>query len=84
MDYEDEYELYTDTFAKNHQTPHQVMTHLFNDVHNRNMKSYLASIEWDGEWLRHDTEEEAEQRRLDILENKRIAELKYHPFKKWF
>lgn len=83
-DYEDIRELQTDIYAKRFQTPHQVMEHNFYTVHNRNWKTYLQSIPWDSTWLKHDTPEEVEQRIREIQERKRIAELKHHPFKKWF
>jgi len=84
FDYEDEYELYTDTFAKDCKTPHQVMEYLFYEVHNRNYKTYLDSIEWDGLWLKHDTPEEAQERQRLIQERKQQIELENSPFAKWF
>lgn len=84
FDYEDEYELYTDTFAKDYKTPHQVQSHLFNEVYGRNYKLYLDSIEWDSSWLKHDTPEEAQERRRIINERKQQIELENSPFAKWF
>ena len=60
------------------------MEHLFYDVHKRDYKSYLASIEWDGTWLKHDTPEEARIKQEEILERKRQYELETSPFAKWF
>ena len=63
--------LYKDTI-----TPQQLKEHLYNRVYNRNWRDYLNSIEWDGFWLRHDTPEEKEQKRID-------REINTHPFKKF-
>jgi hypothetical protein len=84
FDYEDSYELETDTYAKNYRTPHQVMMDLFEGVYNRNHKEYLKSIEWDTLWLRHETEEEKQARLDEIEERKRQVELETHPFRQWF
>ena len=80
FDYEDEYELYTDTFAKDFKTPHQVMEDKFYGIYKRDYKSYLNSIEWDGLWLKHDTEEERQRKR----EEQQQRELENSPFAKWF
>ena len=84
FDYEDEYELYTDTFAKDYKTPQQVQSHLFNDVYKRNHKLYLNSIEWDGLWLKHDTPEEAQEKQRIINERKQQIEMENPPSAKWF
>lgn len=86
MDYSDvdEHELDADIYSKNCKTPQQVMEDKFYGIYNRDYKSYLASIEWDGLWLKHDTPEEARARQEAIEERKREIELKYHPFKQWF
>jgi len=84
FDYEDEYELYTDTFAKNHKTPQQVQSYLFNEVYKRNHTLYLNSIEWDTSWLKHDTPQEAEEKRRIINERKQQIEMENSPFAKWF
>jgi hypothetical protein len=84
FDYEDEYELYTDTFAKDYKTPQQVQSHLFNEVYNRDYKLYLNSIEWDSSWLKHDTPEEASERRRILNERKQQIEMENSPFAKWF
>lgn len=81
---DDTHELEADVYSKNYKTPHQVMEHLFYDVHKRDYKSYLASIEWDGTWLKHDTPEEARIKQEEILERKRQYELETSPFAKWF
>lgn len=76
FDYEDVYELEKDLALKGYKTPQQIMEHNFDVVYNRNWKEYLKSIEWDGLWLRHDTEEEKETKRIQ-------RELNSHPFKKF-
>ena len=73
----DYYEVEQDILYKNTTTPQQVQEHLYNVVYNRNWKNYLNSIEWDGSWLRHDTPDEKEQKRID-------REINTHPFKKFF
>jgi len=84
FDYEDIYELETDTYAKNHRTPQQIMLDSYENVYKRNWKLFLDSIEWDGLWLKHETEEE-KQIRLEIEEEKRIQhEMEIHPFRQWF
>jgi len=80
MDYEDIDELEADIYSKNYKTPQQVQSHLFNVVYNRNWKEYLNSIEWDGLWLRHDTEEEKQLK----IEKQQQRELMMSPFAKWF
>lgn len=76
FDYDDPYELESDIYSKDYKTPQQVMEYQFDVVYNRNWKEYLKSIQWDGLWLKHDTEEEKQQRQIKI-------ELERHPFKKW-
>lgn len=76
-EWDDINELEADIYSKDYKTPQQIMDHKFNVVHNRNWKTFLNSIEWDGLWLRHDTEEEREERRIQ-------KELENHPFKQWF
>ena len=84
FDYDDPYELESDIYSKDFKTPQQVMDHKFNVVYNRNWKNYLNSIEWDGLWLKHETEEEKEIR-LQEMEEKRIQrEMETHPFRQWF
>jgi hypothetical protein len=84
MDYDDINELEADVYSKNFKTPQQVMEHRFYEIHNRDYKSYLASIEWDGLWLKHDTPEEAEEKRRIINERKQQIEMENSPFAKWF
>lgn len=84
FDYDDPYELESDIYSNDSKTPQQVMEHKFEVVHNRNWKNYLNSIEWDGLWLKHETEEEKEIR-LQEIEEKRIQhEMETHPFRQWF
>jgi hypothetical protein len=61
---------------KDDRLPQKIMEHKYNVVYNRDWKRFLNSIEWDGEWLRHDTEEE---KRI----KKEQRELNAHPFKNW-
>ena len=84
FDYEDAYELEADIYSKNSKTPHQIMEHKFINVHNRNWKTYLSSIEWDGLWLKHPTEEERLKQKEEIEERKRQIEMETNPFKQWF
>jgi len=86
MDYGDidEYELEADIYSKNGKTPHQVMEDKFYGIYNRDYKRYLASIEWDGLWLKHDTPEEARIKEEQRIERKRQIELETSPFKQWF
>jgi hypothetical protein len=72
----DYYDVQQEFLYKNSITPQRVQEHLYNVVYNRNWKNYLNSIEWDGLWLRHDTEEEKIEKKI-----KREREL--HPFKKF-
>ena len=74
FDYDDISELESDLYYKNHRTPQQIMLDNYNITYNRDWKSFLKSIEWDGEWLRHDTEDEKFERRKNQLWNS-------HPFK---
>ena len=80
MDWDDVYELEADIYSKDSKTPQQVMEHKFNVVHNRNWKEYLNSIEWDGLWLKHDTEEERQRKKEEQYQR----ELENSPFGKWF
>ena len=84
MDYDDPYELETDTYAKNFKTPNQIMMDSFEGVYKRDWKRYLQSIEWDGLWLRHDTEEEKLAKKEALEEHRRQVELETHPFREWF
>lgn len=84
FDFDDIYELESDVYSKNFKTPQQIQETLYNDVYNRNWKDYLNSIEWDGFWLRHDTPEEKEQKRLIAIEHQIKIEMETHPFKKFF
>jgi hypothetical protein len=84
FDFDDVYDLESDLYSKNFKTPQQIQETLYNDVYNRNWKDYLNSIEWDGFWLRHDTPEEKEQKRLAIIEHQIKIEMETHPFKKFF
>jgi hypothetical protein len=84
VDYEDIDELEADVYSKNTKTPHQAMEDRFYGIHNRNYKTYLASIEWDGLWLKHDTPEEAKERQRQIQERKQQIEMENSPFAKWF
>ena len=72
----DYYDIEQDVLYKNSITPQQVQEHLYERVYNRNWKEYLNSIEWDGTWLRHDTEEEKEIKRIE-------REINNHPFKQF-
>lgn len=57
-------------------TPQEVMEKLFYEVHNRDWKRYLASIEWDT-WCKP----------LDpktLLEMVKEREIKNHPFNQFF
>jgi hypothetical protein len=84
FDYDDPHELESDIYSKNHKTQQQIMEYQFDVVYKRNWKEYLKSIEWDGLWLKHETEEE-KQIRLEIeQERKREIELETHPFRQWF
>ena len=80
FDYDDPYELESDVYSKKFKTPQQVMEHKFNVVYNRNWKEYLNSIEWDGLWLKHDTEEERQRKK----EEQQQREIQNSPFAKWF
>ena len=86
MDYNDidEYELEADVYSKDCKTPHQVMEDKFYGIYKRDYKRYLASIEWDGLWLKHDTPEEARIKEEQRIERKRQIELEASPFKQWF
>lgn len=84
FDYEDAYELEADIYSKNFKSPQQIMEDKFEGIYNRNWKEYLNSIEWDGLWLKHETEEEKQIRLEEIEERKRQHELETHPFRQWF
>lgn len=84
FDYDDPYELESDIHSKDSKTPQQVMEHKFEVVYNRNWKNYLNSIEWDGLWLKHETEEEKDIRLQEIEEKKIQYEMETHPFRQWF
>jgi hypothetical protein len=84
FDFDDVYELESDVYSKDYKTPQQIQEHLYGVVYNRNWKEYLNSIEWDGLWLRHDTPEEKEQKRLAAIEHQIKIEMETHPFKKFF
>lgn len=84
FDFDDIYELESDLYSKNYKTPQQIMDDTFNNTYNRNWKEYLKSIEWDGLWLKHETEEEKQIRLEEQEELKRQHELETHPFRQWF
>ena len=84
FDFDDVYDLESDLYSKNYKSPQQIQETLFNDVYKRNWKLYLNSIEWDGLWLRHDTPEEKEQKRLAAIEHQIKIEMETHPFKNFF
>lgn len=65
-----------DDIEKDDKLPQKIMEYKYNVIHNRNWKNYLNSIEWDGTWLRHDTPEEKEIKKLE-------REYNSHPFKKF-
>ena len=84
FDYDDPYELESDIYSTDYKTPQQVMEYKFDTIYKRNWKEYLNSIEWDGLWLKHETEEE-KQIRLELEEERRIQiEMETHPFNNWF
>lgn len=83
-EYEDYNELEADVYSKEYKSPKEVQDYLYTTVYNRNWKEYLKSIEWDGLWLKHDTPEEAEEKRRIINERKQQIELENSPFAKWF
>lgn len=84
FDYDDIEDLESDIYSKNHRTPQQIMLDTYENVYKRNWKLFLNSIEWDGLWLRHDTEDEKIAKREMIEERKRQYEMETHPFKQWF
>ena len=84
FDYDDIYDLEADIYSKNHRTPQQIMLDTYENVYKRNWKLFLDSIEWDGLWLKHETEEEKELRLEKLEEHKRQVELETHPFRQWF
>jgi uncharacterized protein (DUF1919 family) len=73
-----------DEIEKDDKLPHKLMENTFNIVYNRDWKLYLQSIEWDGLWLKHDTEEEKEIKRLKRIEYQEKLDFENHPFRKWF
>lgn len=83
FDYDDISELENDLLFKGYKTPQQIMEHNFNNVHNRNWKSYIKSIEWDT-WCKHDTEEEKQIKLEEIRQRKKQYEMETHPFRQWF
>jgi hypothetical protein len=84
FEYDDIYELEADIYSKNHRTPQQIMLDSYENVYKRNWKLFLDSIEWDGLWLKHETEEEKQIRLEEIEERKRQHEMETHPFRQWF
>ena len=84
FDYDDIYELESDLYSKNSRTPQQIMMDSYDNVYKRNWKEFLNSIEWDGLWLKHETEEEKQIRLEEQEERKRQYEMETHPFKQWF
>jgi hypothetical protein len=84
FEYDDIYELEADIYSKNHRTPQQIMLDSYENVYKRNWKLFLDSIEWDGLWLKHETEEEKQIRLEEIEERKRQYEMETHPFRQWF
>lgn len=84
FEYDDIYELESDIYSKNHRTPQQIMLDTYENIYKRNWKEFLNSIEWDGLWLKHETEEEKQIRLCEIEERKRQYEMETHPFKQWF
>jgi len=82
----DEYDLddlEQDASYKKSRTPQEIMEHSFNDIYKRDYKLYLQSIEWDT-WCKRLSKEEQQIQFEEIQERKRQAELKYHPFNKFF
>lgn len=75
-DFLDPYELENDLKIPG-RTPHEIMEEKFIHIYKRNMWEYLKSIPWDGEWLKHETEEEKVERLAEIERNR-------HPFNKFF
>jgi hypothetical protein len=76
MDYDDPYELEADLYYKNSKAPFEIMVDTFHGIYNRNWKLYLQSIEWDSEWLRHDTMSE-------MIERFERKQKELHPFKQF-
>jgi hypothetical protein len=76
MDYDDPYELEADLYYKNSKAPFEIMVDTFHGIYNRNWKLYLQSIEWDSEWLRHDT-------MAEMIERFERKEKELHPFKQF-
>lgn len=84
FEYDDISELESDLYCGNHRTPQQIMMDTYENVYKRNWKDFLKSIEWDGLWLKHDTEEERQIRLEKMEEKKRQYEMETHPFRQWF
>jgi len=84
FDYDDIDELEADIYSKNFRTPQQIMIDSYENNYKRNWKLFLNSIEWDGLWLRHDTEEEKLAKQEALEEHRRQIELETHPFKQCF
>jgi hypothetical protein len=76
MDYDDPYELEADLYYKNSKAPFEIMVDTFHGIYNRNWKLYLESIEWDSEWLRHDT-------MVEMIERFERKQKELHPFKQF-
>lgn len=76
MDYDDPYELEQDLNYKNFKSPFEIMVDTFHMIYHRDWKLYLQSIQWDNDWLRHDTLKE----RIEHFEKK---QKELHPFKKF-
>lgn len=76
MDYDDPYDLEQDLYYKNSKSPFEIMVNTFHGIYNRDWKLYLESIEWDSNWLKHDTMSE----RIERFERK---QKELHPFKKF-
>ena len=62
MDYDDPYDLEQDLYYKNSKSPFEIMVNTFHGIYNRDWKLYLESIEWDSNWLKHDTMSEMVER----------------------
>jgi len=84
FDYDDIYELESDLYSKNSRTPQQIMIDTYENVYKRDWKLFLNSIEWDGEWLKHDTKEEKLAKQEAWEEHRRQIEMETHPFRQWF
>jgi hypothetical protein len=76
MDYDDPYDLEQDLYYKNSKSPFEIMVNTFHGIYNRDWKLYLESIEWDSNWLKHDTMSE-------MVERFERKQKELHPFKKF-